>query len=185
MSGETLSTIVLIESWHLKLWWQHQIRDQTHLLGVYHPIYIRPFHGLQTFFNELKLPLSLIILELFRWFLSDFLLVLWIIKIRNCYWVSCIFPWILSHFVHSCRGRRIAIQEPFGLLHWWCLCHVDIQNIWGREPRRVYRLLPSLVRLGCLILRAWAWCLPFIFYQGSSQLHHFWHLCSRFLTFFL
>ena len=153
VSRGTFSTIILVKSWYLKLGWQHQIRDQTHFIDVHHPIHIRPFHGLQVFFNELKLSLSLIFFRLFWWFLSDFLLFLWIIKIRNCYRVSFIFSWILSHFIHPRRGRRITVREPSGLLHRWCLCHVDIRSILGSEPCRVYGLL-FLVKLGCLIL--WA-----------------------------
>ena len=64
MSRGTISIIVLVKSWRLKLGWQHQIRDQTDLIGVHHPIHIRPFHGLQAFFDELKLPLSLIIFQI-------------------------------------------------------------------------------------------------------------------------
>ena len=141
ISGGTFSAIVLIKSWHLELGWQHQIWDQTHFISIHHPIHVRPFHGLQAFFNELKFSLSLIIFRLFGRFFLDFLLFLWIIKIWNCYWINCIFPRILSHFIHPPRGRRIAEREPSGLLYWWCLCHVDIRSIWRSEPRREYRLL--------------------------------------------
>ena len=167
MSRRALSTIVFVKCWHFKLRWQHQIWDWAHFVGVHHSIHIRPFHGLQAFFDELKLSLSLIIFRLFRWFLLDFLLFFWIIKIQNCYRVNCICHLILSHFVHPRWGRRIAIREPSSLLHWWCLCHVNIWSIWGSEPCRVYGLLSFLVRLGCLILWTRAWCLPFISYQSS------------------
>ena len=57
-----------------------------------------------------------------------------------------------TSFVRSQWGRRVAVRESSSLLHWWHLCHVDIRSIRGSKPCWVYRLFPSWVGLGCLVL---------------------------------
>ena len=67
----------------------------------------------------------------FRWasLLSDcsndsfliLFLFLWIIKVQNHYWISCICPRVLSYFVRLCRGWWVAVWEPSHLRHRLCL----------------------------------------------------------------